>query len=811
MNSKSMVVKTLLFSLMVVFGCLSISTMANNNEAMQAGKEFANTLNDSSVKDVAKDMDPTGVPNYQGTDIPETDYYESGVNIENQASAVAADNPTAQFIKDAREKRPNFNLDRETDPLFVRYEEIKNQARGLTDTYSDCAALPIGVENNVSVDKRPTASCKPGSVHTQGNTSCVCERTVVDSEPLTPSCLSDYSFDDEAENCTSSNIETSNPDLVCETGYSLNANVQCEHTEVLSEHARVQCPSNYNYEWASQQCVNHVTDTNQPGLTCAAGYTYVSRRNRCEKQETITVVATPTCPSGYTYDAYHNRCQTSVLETVSATATCSGGQLVNGSCVGSIQNCRTDLRATRECKYGSVSRSTGYQVYFNTQRGKNTYYKFHWWTFKGDVHNNKNQDHDELINDGFLYYPGAQKQGRTTSLSKRFEVCRCALNQSISTTPTNTCPADYSLNSSSGRCEKVGTVYQNPGQTCPSGYNYNSSSNLCEKQNTVTQSPTPVCDSPYRLNQSTQRCEHEQTFTEPPEFVCPVGYSLQGQSCKKTVITTADPEPVCAADETLNATTSVCEKTVIVTATPSYGCQDGYVRNLSTNICEEETFSFNCETTTPARTVDLCGQTLMCLDGNCAEEYQGQEDASQDFLKAATGIAVANEIAEQIDQENLTIFEGDSKKCKKKLAGFSNCCKDGGWGTDLGLDNCNNEEKELGLLKEAQRVQYVGRYCSDDSIFGCLAKSSVYCTYPSKLARIVIQEGKAQLSQGFGAATSPNCAGFSVNELESLNFDAMDLSEFYSDVAARDPSTPDSDDLTNDIQDKLKDRYEGIK
>lgn len=763
-----MAVNTLFFTFLIALGCLSMGTMASNdNDAMEAGKEFANTLNDSSVKDVAKDFDPESIPNYQGTDIPETDYYESGANIENQASAVAADNPTAQFLQG----RPNIQLDPETDPLFVRYNEIKDQAHNLTDTYSDCAALPVGIENNITVDDRPTASCEPGSVHTEGNTSCLCERTVVDTQPLTPDCPDDYSFDDEAENCTSSNVETTEPDLVCESDYHLNAD---------------------------NQCVKHVTDTNQPGLICAAGYTYVSQRNRCEKKETITVVATPTCPSGYTYDAYYNRCQISVLETVSATATCSAGQLVNGTCVESIENCRTDSRAARQCRYeqrtvGRMKRISYYAALSNhrgsmragmiwgeKERFGRGDYILEWSTWLGRM---KRHEVDlskiQTTKDNYLYYPG-----KAVKSNYKFEICRCSINQTISTTPTNTCPADYSYNGSSGRCEKVGTVYQNPGQTCPSGYSYNSSSNLCEKQNTLTQSPTLVCDPPYKLNQSTRQCEHEQTFTEPPEFVCPVGYSLQGESCQKTVITTTQP---------------------------TYYCEEGYVLNPATNECEEDTFNFSCETTTPARTVELCGQTLMCPDGNCAEEYQVQEDASEDFLKAATGIAVASEIAEQIDQENLTIFEGDSKQCKKKLAGFSNCCKDGGWGTDLGLDNCSAEEKELGLLKEAQRVQYVGRYCSDDSLFGCLAKSSVYCTYPSKLARIIIQQGKAQLNQTFGSATSPNCAGFSVDELESLNFDDMDLSEFYSDVAARDPSTPDSDDLTDDIQEKLKARYEGIQ
>ncbi|END33372.1 type-1V conjugative transfer system mating pair stabilization family protein [Escherichia coli P0302308.4] len=32
-------------------------------------------------------------------------------------------------------------------------------------------------------------------------------------------------------------------------------------------------------------------------------------------------------------------------------------------------------------------------------------------------------------------------------------------------------------------------------------------------------------------------------------------------------------------------------------------------------------------------------------------------------------------------------FTGQAKFCKKAAAGYSNCCKDSGWGQDIGLAN----------------------------------------------------------------------------------------------------------------------------
>ena len=132
------------------------------------------------------------------------------------------------------------------------------------------------------------------------------------------------------------------------------------------------------------------------------------------------------------------------------------------------------------------------------------------------------------------------------------------------------------------------------------------------------------------------------------------------------------------------------------------------------------------------------------------------------------------------------------KPAEKSGGSFSNCCKSSGWGSDAGLASCSIEEKELGLMKEASQVHYVGSYCKRNTFFGCFSWRYVYCTYPSKLSRIIIQQGKSQLSQSFGSAKYPNCSGFTLEELESLNFDAMDLSEFHSDVMsnASNGSTP---------------------
>lgn len=221
--------------------------------------------------------------------------------------------------------------------------------------------------------------------------------------------------------------------------------------------------------------------------------------------------------------------------------------------------------------------------------------------------------------------------------------------------------------------------------------------------------------------------------------------------------------------------------------------------------CTTRRLSYDCPRIEAARHVNLCGDILTCPDGNCTEEYKTQKDATEDFKEAATSLAVAGEIAKEFDYDNLSVFKGDGKKCDRSVAGFANCCKDGGWGTDVGLDNCSTEEKELGIKREQEAAHYIGNYCSQDSILGCLKRTYTYCTYPSKLARIIVEQGSSQMGRGYGSARNPDCPGFTIDELNSLDFNAMNLTEFYDDVAekAAAGTVGDPNQLIQDIADRL--------
>lgn len=95
---------------------------------------------------------------------------------------------------------------------------------------------------------------------------------------------------------------------------------------------------------------------------------------------------------------------------------------------------------------------------------------------------------------------------------------------------------------------------------------------------------------------------------------------------------------------------------------------------------------------------------------------------------------------------------------------------------------CEDEDQVTGALRGQKLCHKVGSYCADDLLGACIKKKESYCCFTSKLARIIQEQGRPQLGKGWGEAESPDCSGFTVEQIGLLDFGAMDFSEFISDV-----------------------------
>ncbi|HBW4116834.1 TPA: type-F conjugative transfer system mating-pair stabilization protein TraN [Klebsiella pneumoniae] len=247
-------------------------------------------------------------------------------------------------------------------------------------------------------------------------------------------------------------------------------------------------------------------------------------------------------------------------------------------------------------------------------------------------------------------------------------------------------------------------------------------------------------------------------------------YSIH-QDCWKwqdTYLTQTETEGTCGEymkDSACTVTRSQCADTV-----------DGF--------CVSQQVTYSCERKKTGNG-QICGGEFFCTDGSCAQGQTGTSNMFGQAVSALAAVAAAGEDVAELNGENVRAFTGEAKSCKKMAAGFNNCCKDSGWGQDVGLSSCSSDEKALGKAKEKKLTVYVGEYCSKKVLGVCLEKKRGYCQFDSKLARIVQEQGRRdQLGVGFGSGKSPDCRGITVDELQRLDFGVMNFSDFYSDLDA---------------------------
>ena len=120
-----------------------------------------------------------------------------------------------------------------------------------------------------------------------------------------------------------------------------------------------------------------------------------------------------------------------------------------------------------------------------------------------------------------------------------------------------------------------------------------------------------------------------------------------------------------------------------------------------------------------------------------------------------------------------------------------------------GLLDCSEDEQVLAMKRDARLCYGVGSYCSSRiPIIGvCLEKTESHCCFNSRLARIINEQGRAQLGRGWGAPQSPDCSGFSIAQLQALDFSRMNLAEFYAEIV---PTLPDAGPIRQRAQQRIE-------
>ncbi|HBW24736.1 MAG TPA: hypothetical protein DEF13_03690 [Holosporales bacterium] len=196
------------------------------------------------------------------------------------------------------------------------------------------------------------------------------------------------------------------------------------------------------------------------------------------------------------------------------------------------------------------------------------------------------------------------------------------------------------------------------------------------------------------------------------------------------------------------------------------------------------------------------GQTPFCLDGNCRDQSW---DSNDELGSALAQLSLLKELQGQF--KNPSIFKGDDNYCSKQVLSFKDCCGSlGGWGTDLGLAGCSSQEKLLSQRRKKGLCHFVGTYCAKKVLGQCVTKKSSYCCFGSKLLKVFHEQGRPQIGLGWGEAEFPLCRGFTIEEIQRIDFSKLDLREVFEDLM----KTYSPDKLKGTAT-HLKDRLETIQ
>ena len=96
---------------------------------------------------------------------------------------------------------------------------------------------------------------------------------------------------------------------------------------------------------------------------------------------------------------------------------------------------------------------------------------------------------------------------------------------------------------------------------------------------------------------------------------------------------------------------------------------------------------------------------------------------------------------------------------------------------------CEEEELAFGIQQVNRACHYVGDYCSKKIRIGpfkkCVIETKTFCCFSSPLPRIMNEQLRAQgIGPDWGTAREPNCDGIAISDLDAVDWDLVDLSEW---------------------------------
>lgn len=196
------------------------------------------------------------------------------------------------------------------------------------------------------------------------------------------------------------------------------------------------------------------------------------------------------------------------------------------------------------------------------------------------------------------------------------------------------------------------------------------------------------------------------------------------------------------------------------------------------NICVVYQQTYQCKNAGRTTSQIRGGNTPFCMDGNCRDQSWEPND---ELMSSVAQLSILKEMQGKF--KGGSFFKGEDNRCSKYMLSFKDCCGSGsGWGKDMKLGSCKAEEKLLNKRRRLGLCHRVGTYCDKKVLGQCVKKKTSYCCFGSKLLKAFQEQGRAQIKLGWGKAKKPLCRGFTIQEIQRIDFSKLDLREAFEDI-----------------------------
>ena len=199
---------------------------------------------------------------------------------------------------------------------------------------------------------------------------------------------------------------------------------------------------------------------------------------------------------------------------------------------------------------------------------------------------------------------------------------------------------------------------------------------------------------------------------------------------------------------------------------------------------------------------EQCTATNVCIGDLC----EGIEDEpNTDFAMAAAWLTMLDEAAKDseksLDAQNIQLFGGEAMTCSRRALAYGDCCRDSGWGVGLFMQ-CSEQEFALMDRKQAKAAHYIGTYCSRRVLGVCITRRRAYCGFNSQMGKVFQSQIRIQTGLSWGTARNPDCSGLYLDQIEDIDWEAIDLSEAFVDMM-NSSTVPSASNVMNQLQQNL--------